>query len=151
MNCFRLPTSVLFFFLRIRRPPRSTLFPYTTLFRSLRARPQRRFATRGPAPPRRPDRHVERPGTGGARADGGGAVELGDRRARVPHRPRRRAARDEHLPEAAAPRRRRSPPARLSRRRLPAVLATAARVNGVVSHTAAAGEPHFPPTGRVRA
>src|SRR3712207_6994547 len=26
--------SHLFFFLRIRRPPRSTLFPYTTLFRS---------------------------------------------------------------------------------------------------------------------
>src|SRR2546430_13317167 len=26
-----------FFFLMIRRPPRSTLFPYTTLFRSLRA------------------------------------------------------------------------------------------------------------------
>src|SRR2546422_10230139 len=25
----------LFFFLMIRRPPRSTLFPYTTLFRSL--------------------------------------------------------------------------------------------------------------------
>src|SRR3712207_8126353 len=25
---------VLFFFLMIRRPPRSTLFPYTTLFRS---------------------------------------------------------------------------------------------------------------------
>src|SRR5438067_6631175 len=24
-----------FFFLRIRRPPRSTLFPYTTLFRSM--------------------------------------------------------------------------------------------------------------------
>src|SRR3712207_8971284 len=24
----------MFFFLRIRRPPRSTLFPYTTLFRS---------------------------------------------------------------------------------------------------------------------
>src|SRR5205809_6119602 len=36
--------SVLFFFfyiffLMIRRPPRSTLFPYTTLFRSLLARP----------------------------------------------------------------------------------------------------------------
>src|SRR5258708_9508043 len=30
---FRL-TSCLFFFLMIRRPPRSTLFPYTTLFRS---------------------------------------------------------------------------------------------------------------------
>src|SRR5690349_22693382 len=27
--------SLLFFFLMIRRPPRSTLFPYTTLFRSV--------------------------------------------------------------------------------------------------------------------
>src|SRR2546427_8378359 len=27
--------SFIFFFLMIRRPPRSTLFPYTTLFRSL--------------------------------------------------------------------------------------------------------------------
>src|ERR1043165_10094381 len=27
--------AVWFFFLRIRRPPRSTLFPYTTLFRSI--------------------------------------------------------------------------------------------------------------------
>src|SRR2546429_3965237 len=27
-------SSILFFFLMIRRPPRSTLFPYTTLFRS---------------------------------------------------------------------------------------------------------------------
>src|SRR3989442_3066734 len=27
-------TAALFFFLMIRRPPRSTLFPYTTLFRS---------------------------------------------------------------------------------------------------------------------
>src|SRR3712207_9325075 len=27
----------LFFFLMIRRPPRSTLFPYTTLFRSVQA------------------------------------------------------------------------------------------------------------------
>src|SRR3712207_8203862 len=29
---------MLFFFLMIRRPPRSTLFPYTTLFRSVRRR-----------------------------------------------------------------------------------------------------------------
>src|SRR5256886_7086455 len=29
---------MLFFFLMIRRPPRSTLFPYTTLFRSRKAR-----------------------------------------------------------------------------------------------------------------
>src|SRR3989442_5574836 len=28
-------TYICFFFLMIRRPPRSTLFPYTTLFRSL--------------------------------------------------------------------------------------------------------------------
>src|SRR3712207_7304017 len=35
-----------FFFLMIRRPPRSTLFPYTTLFRSLQAahEPDRRVA-----------------------------------------------------------------------------------------------------------
>src|SRR3989442_10515141 len=30
-----LSFSFIFFFLMIRRPPRSTLFPYTTLFRSL--------------------------------------------------------------------------------------------------------------------
>src|SRR5437588_9351626 len=37
MLCF----SFCFFFLMIRRPPRSTLFPYTTLFRSSRQRPHR--------------------------------------------------------------------------------------------------------------
>src|SRR5690242_21668311 len=30
-----LLSNFIFFFLMIRRPPRSTLFPYTTLFRSL--------------------------------------------------------------------------------------------------------------------
>src|SRR5438034_9357290 len=30
----RLAAIIFFFFLMIRRPPRSTLFPYTTLFRS---------------------------------------------------------------------------------------------------------------------
>src|SRR5438034_3552188 len=45
-----------FFFLMIRRPPRSTLFPYTTLFRSRRGRHRRpwrgcpgRVAGAGPA------------------------------------------------------------------------------------------------------
>src|SRR2546422_2922800 len=33
---------LLFFFLMIRRPPRSTLFPYTTLFRSRPLDPDRR-------------------------------------------------------------------------------------------------------------
>src|SRR2546430_12724692 len=32
--------SAFFFFLMIRRPPRSTLFPYTTLFRSVLFRPK---------------------------------------------------------------------------------------------------------------
>src|SRR3712207_8032904 len=32
-----------FFFLMIRRPPRSTLFPYTTLFRSAKCSGLRRF------------------------------------------------------------------------------------------------------------
>src|SRR5690349_16492844 len=39
----RSPRPLIFFFLMIRRPPRSTLFPYTTLFRS----------TASCAPPRR--------------------------------------------------------------------------------------------------
>src|SRR2546425_10926667 len=33
-NLSLLPSFFFFFFLMIRRPPRSTLFPYTTLFRS---------------------------------------------------------------------------------------------------------------------
>src|SRR5207248_7086597 len=32
--CYIVLLSFFFFFLMIRRPPRSTLFPYTTLFRS---------------------------------------------------------------------------------------------------------------------
>src|SRR5256885_7456099 len=34
LECHRSPHLLFFFFLMIRRPPRSTLFPYTTLFRS---------------------------------------------------------------------------------------------------------------------
>src|SRR5258708_25818247 len=33
-KCAAPPRNPFFFFLMIRRPPRSTLFPYTTLFRS---------------------------------------------------------------------------------------------------------------------
>src|SRR2546428_3267011 len=33
--CFGASLFSFFFFLMIRRPPRSTLFPYTTLFRSI--------------------------------------------------------------------------------------------------------------------
>src|SRR5215203_1980961 len=71
-----------FFFLMIRRPPRSTLFPYTTLFRSLLAAPSgtqhgdphlrrqpggvihegvRRVAEQSPVPAAQTDREVGAP------------------------------------------------------------------------------------------
>src|SRR5690349_22747970 len=76
MNCSRVIGSApiscsLFFFLLSRRPPRSTLFPYTTLFRSelhdggevvehlgrpLRRRPDAVRA--GPRPPSRSEEHT---------------------------------------------------------------------------------------------
>src|SRR5436853_4659413 len=43
--------SLCFFFLMIRRPPRSTLFPYTTLFRSNASRRTRRRACPGRSSP----------------------------------------------------------------------------------------------------
>src|SRR5438094_2042449 len=48
--------SRLFFFLLVRPPPRSPLFPYTTLFRSRRGRLPRRLRAhgRGPAHAREP-------------------------------------------------------------------------------------------------
>src|SRR5216684_6560411 len=56
---------VVFFFLMIRRPPRSTLFPYTTLFRSQHAGrpagPRQGRGARG-AGARRPVRHRPRQG-----------------------------------------------------------------------------------------
>src|SRR5215510_2664098 len=64
--------SSFFFFLMIRRPPRSTLFPYTTLFRSRPARPsdrrardraQRRPRAQPRAGPRRPARGRDRKST----------------------------------------------------------------------------------------
>src|SRR3989442_4228711 len=44
------PHSDFFFFLMIRRPPRSTLFPYTTLFRSPRKSLHDRRVDSGGAP-----------------------------------------------------------------------------------------------------
>src|SRR5438876_12030650 len=34
-STFTNPNEAFFFFFMVRRPPRSTLFPYTTLFRSI--------------------------------------------------------------------------------------------------------------------
>src|SRR5256885_13340508 len=56
-----------FFFLMIRRPPRSTLFPYTTLFRSLLAERGGRILhvhARQLEPVARRERHLTRRATG---------------------------------------------------------------------------------------
>src|SRR3712207_6974514 len=63
---------MFFFFLMIRRPPRSTLFPYTTLFRSA---PHRRGLPRGP--------RVGIEGLPGGRRRGGGVPARRRRRARA--------------------------------------------------------------------
>src|SRR6266480_5216089 len=54
MLCFGVVLffSFFFFFLMIRRPPRSTLFPYTTLFRSRIGRRARRARPCRAGPPR---------------------------------------------------------------------------------------------------
>src|SRR5438876_10734956 len=49
-----LTLILFFFFLMIRRPPRSTLFPYTTLFRSRRSDVMSKGKKRSGARPGRP-------------------------------------------------------------------------------------------------
>src|SRR2546422_11690637 len=63
-----MPRSSFFFFLMIRRPPRSTLFPYTTLFRS------RELAHRARGPRRERDEPCEERGLVVVRD----AVEVGE-------------------------------------------------------------------------
>src|SRR3712207_7493504 len=53
------PILSFFFFLMIRRPPRSTLFPYTTLFRSLHV--GRRWARHQHTGPPHPDSGIWEP------------------------------------------------------------------------------------------
>src|SRR5207244_12210093 len=84
----------LLFLLRIRRPPRSTLFPYTTLFRSHRARAGARgdgpaaARARGHAaaagPRHRVSHHGGGPGQRLSPRDGRGALPPRARRARCP-------------------------------------------------------------------
>src|SRR3712207_7754113 len=59
---------LFFFFLMIRRPPRSTLFPYTTLFRSI-VPPKNRSRPR--APGAGAGRTLDDPVPGSARVRGG--------------------------------------------------------------------------------
>src|SRR3989441_12157994 len=69
--------SSSFFFLMIRRPPRSTLFPYTTLFRSPRAGAGPR-GLRGARLHRRPDEpRPARSAEAGREAGGDGGRHLG--------------------------------------------------------------------------
>src|SRR2546422_2301280 len=70
-------STFFFFFLMIRRPPRSTLFPYTTLFRSARV-PGRGEGARRPPPPghsRAPHPHRVGQRSGGVDARGGRSEE----------------------------------------------------------------------------
>src|SRR5580765_8740873 len=61
-TCMFFFLRLLFFFLMIRRPPRSTLFPYTTLFRSAASRgdagPAPSRGCRGHPAPRRSEEHT---------------------------------------------------------------------------------------------
>src|SRR3712207_7360965 len=62
--------SICFFFLMIRRPPRSTLFPYTTLFRSPAAVRREGGAAGRPAAPH--DQQLVGRGRPGDRGQGRG-------------------------------------------------------------------------------
>src|SRR3712207_8920537 len=74
---------VLSFFIMIRRPPRSTLFPYTTLFRSQPpGRPGRRGFREGRQGPGRHARLVLQGGARPAQADGGALLRPGLRQDR---------------------------------------------------------------------
>src|SRR2546425_6662889 len=77
---------LLFFFLMIRRPPRSTLFPYTTLFRSPAARDHGAHgrAERLPRPPDGRPRLRDGDRSRRPRRTGGGAARQRPRPARVP-------------------------------------------------------------------
>src|SRR5579872_7561192 len=66
MRLFRCVIAILwlcFFFLMIRRPPRSTLFPYTTLFRSVPVARSTRWSRSPLIPPAPPAPRTDRKST----------------------------------------------------------------------------------------
>src|SRR3712207_7498554 len=69
---------MLFFFLMIRRPPRSTLFPYTTLFRSRAAQHEGDDIIGGDAQEGVGHEGRRRSGTPGARRGRGGGLRRGN-------------------------------------------------------------------------
>src|SRR2546425_10100297 len=104
-----------FFFLMIRRPPRSTLFPYTTLFRSPRGVGDAALAREGRGGPRRRprrsgrDRRVVLRRAGRAPRDDPLRVRHADQRRLGYGAPREAPARLRHG-RRGEPRRRRNPP-----------------------------------------
>src|SRR5438874_11311950 len=75
--CIVPSAFTMFFFLWIRRPPRSTLFPYTTLFRSSRSRRVGPRAGLGPGSRigGRGRRHIARRRDPAARSSPSGVVD----------------------------------------------------------------------------
>src|SRR5215813_11165818 len=112
----RFFSLIFFFFLMIRRPPRSTLFPYTTLF-PICLRPHGHApAQRGGRP--RPAHLAPRLGAGGARAASvgrEGAAVPGELREPAPQAPDREDGRAAVDGRRRRPPRRRPAPARLRR------------------------------------
>src|SRR5215216_8090229 len=87
LSCLISLLLLFFFFLMIRRPPRSTLFPYTTLFRSARAHPAasclsgRREPAASPAgDDRKAGGHARRPLRRSLRTRARGRIILGSNR-----------------------------------------------------------------------
>src|SRR6266508_6352483 len=58
MQNYAIFTCFFFFFLMIRRPPRSTLFPYTTLFRSIQWAAVHLWQEMDPVPMDRSEEHT---------------------------------------------------------------------------------------------
>src|SRR3712207_8097341 len=85
---------MLYFFLMMRRPPRSTLFPYTTLFRSPQRAVLQPGAVGGDAVGRVEPEGADARSPGDAGRAGAGL--RGDRRGRAGHRPARS---EEHTSE----------------------------------------------------
>src|SRR5256712_12259468 len=129
LDYFVTSRYLFFFFLMIRRPPRSTLFPYTTLFRSLReavgplprrarcaAGPGGGARTRAPHGPQLASR-PDRPAHGHARARGGDRPGDAGRLAHASYPPggRGRRRRGELAARSADPSRLRPGRSRLAR------------------------------------
>src|SRR3712207_7439906 len=86
--------TCIFFFLMIRRPPRSTLFPYTTLFRSIQNSAVPVYCAHDPLRPHGPYRTRTPPHAGLRRRP-----PASQRPGRCEHRRRRPRRSEEHTSE----------------------------------------------------